>query len=135
MANHLKSMLVGVTLVIYVFHQSKRPCVIPIQKWKSYCTILQTWSSAFWKVYEITTVFEMNNNKHFQVSTVVFWVVKLCSLVGDYHVSEECIASTFRVKCKDGGNMFLQNFGDHLQDHTASQARRPHLISSPPSEP
>jgi hypothetical protein len=47
---------------------------------------------------------------------VVFLVVMLCGLVGGYQRS-------FRLEDKD--DMFLQNIGNHLQDHMMLQSRRP----------
>jgi hypothetical protein len=53
---------------------------------------------------------------------VVFQVVMSCDLVGSYQCYRGCV----------GGNMFLQNFGNYLQDCVVSLFKRPLLTSSSP---
>jgi hypothetical protein len=60
----------------------------------------------------------------------IFWDVTPCSLLSSTDVSEEHIASIFRVEeiiqqePDDGGDMFLRNVGCNSTDYTASHPRR-----------
>lgn len=50
---------------------------------------------------------------------VVFWVVMPCSLLGGYQPG---------FYPKNGGTVFLQHTGNHLQGDTISQPRIPQLL-------
>jgi hypothetical protein len=54
-----------------------------------------------------------------KISIVVFWVVTPCSLVGGYQL----LGGTYRLHIQY--EVLIREGGNHLQDHTASQPRRP----------
>jgi hypothetical protein len=56
-----------------------------------------------------------------------------CSLVRGYHCLRNL--SPTPIYPEDGGDKFLQNFGNHLQAYMASQPRILQLTSSPTWEP
>jgi hypothetical protein len=56
----------------------------------------------------------------------VLWCHAILYMVTN--IAEEWITSIFMVE--DGGDMFLQNFGNHLQDNMMSQPWRPQLTKS-----
>jgi hypothetical protein len=59
-----------------------------------------------------------------KMSIVVLWVVTPCS-------GYQRLGGTYRFHGpEDGGDTFLRNIGNHLQDYTASQPRKPQSTNS-----
>jgi hypothetical protein len=55
---------------------------------------------------------------------VVSWVMMLCRLLGGYqHFGGMYLLHVHHTE--DGGNKFLQNAGNHLQDYMVSWPKRP----------
>jgi hypothetical protein len=49
-----------------------------------------------------------------KVSVIVFWVVMPCGLVYDYECSGGIYSLYLHFNPEDGGDMFLQDVGNHL---------------------
>jgi hypothetical protein len=59
---------------------------------------------------------------------VIVWFVSSCSLVGSYNVWEEPASSYLRTEnfcSEDGGNRFLQNFGNNRQKTRSCNTQDP----------
>jgi hypothetical protein len=60
------------------------------------------------------------------ITTVVVWVLTLCSPGGEYRrlIVIHCM-SIVRVDPEEEGSAFLQNVGTHRRDYTVAQSRMP----------
>lgn len=56
------------------------------------------------------------------VENVIFSALRPCSLIDAYQSSKICIASIFRAG--DGGHTLTRNYGNRIQEYTASWPRR-----------
>jgi hypothetical protein len=77
--------------------------------------VIMEWDTAVsFMRFEVLTAVKM--------PTVVLWIVKLCSLVGGY----QRFGLNYRLHMypEYGGDVFLLNVSNHLQDYVVSQPRR-----------
>jgi hypothetical protein len=134
------------------FSHSNAPCGrgnfsdITVQPVYTFCSGVLVWIDVLnvWRCVNIckqivTTVMRFQVLTVLIVKRTVVWDVMPCSLVEIYRLSEERIASAFRVKSRmvclliacsayscpeDSANKFLRNFGNVLPDYTASYPMR-----------
>jgi hypothetical protein len=64
-----------------------------------------------------------------KISVLVFWVMTSCSPVRSYERFGGLYCLHIKVRREGGGDIFLQNTGNHLQDLMVPQPRRPRMTN------